>query len=198
MFLVVPYGIHALITSQMFSACIQQLHCKKFEPHPAMFSRCFQQFPGPLAPSGKVVWSSKQAFTSKKDHMSQPFRPRHIRPWETCPWRVTANAWGWHHTWTHWGGRWRRWCWTDARAGWSLVHWGCSQEMEGFVRCCKLLRSCSPGSLCSAARETVTKASPCSRSLFQELHAQGCNGFQHHDKVCLLMNETPPTDTKIR
>ena len=51
MFLVVPYGIHALITSQMFSACVHQLHCKKFEPHPAMFSRCFWQFPGPLAPS---------------------------------------------------------------------------------------------------------------------------------------------------
>jgi hypothetical protein len=51
MFLVVPYRIHVMITSQMFSACVWQLHCKKFEPHPAMFLRCFQQFPGPLAPS---------------------------------------------------------------------------------------------------------------------------------------------------
>jgi hypothetical protein len=28
MFLVVPYGIHALITSQMFSACVRQLHVR--------------------------------------------------------------------------------------------------------------------------------------------------------------------------
>jgi hypothetical protein len=51
MFLVVPYRIHVMITSQMFSVCVQQLRCKKFEPHPAMFSRCFWQFPGSLAPS---------------------------------------------------------------------------------------------------------------------------------------------------
>jgi hypothetical protein len=51
MFLVVPYRIYVMITSQIFSACVRQLHCKKFEPHPAMFSRCFRQFPGPLAPS---------------------------------------------------------------------------------------------------------------------------------------------------
>jgi hypothetical protein len=57
MFLVVPYRIHVMITSQMFSTCIWQLHCKKFEPHPAMFSRCFRQFPGPLAPSERHLAS---------------------------------------------------------------------------------------------------------------------------------------------
>jgi hypothetical protein len=46
-FLVVPYRIHVMAISQMFSTCVWQLHCKKFEPHPAMFSRCFWQFPEP-------------------------------------------------------------------------------------------------------------------------------------------------------
>ena len=75
MFLVVPYGTHALITSQMFSACVHQLHCKKFEPHPAMFSRCFRQFPGPLAPS---VYTFNITFVvASKDEDPKSSRRRH-------------------------------------------------------------------------------------------------------------------------
>ena len=35
----------------MYPICYWQVSGRYFQPEPAMYSRCFHQFPGPLAPS---------------------------------------------------------------------------------------------------------------------------------------------------
>ena len=47
-------------TFGMYPICYQWVSGRYFQPEPAMYSRCFHRFPGPLAPSVKRRISSKR------------------------------------------------------------------------------------------------------------------------------------------
>ena len=40
-------------TFEMYPICYWQVSGRYFQPEPAMYSRCFRWFPGPLTPSGR-------------------------------------------------------------------------------------------------------------------------------------------------
>ena len=42
---------------RMYPICYQWVSGRYFQPEPAMYSRCFCWFPGPLAPSGRQLVS---------------------------------------------------------------------------------------------------------------------------------------------
>ena len=51
MFSQVPGHTHGLGTFGMYPICYRQVSGGYLQPEPAMYSTCFCQFPGPLAPS---------------------------------------------------------------------------------------------------------------------------------------------------
>ena len=47
-------------TFEMYPICYRQVSGRYFQPEPAMYSRCFRWFPGPLTPSVRKVWHPYQ------------------------------------------------------------------------------------------------------------------------------------------
>ena len=58
----------------MYPICYQWVSGRYFQPEPAMYSRCFCRFPGPLAPSDVIFGEKWETTHDRIDHHSEEVR----------------------------------------------------------------------------------------------------------------------------
>ena len=68
-------------TFGMYPICYQRVSGRYFQPEPAMYSRCFCWFPGPLTPSGCLVETIVGSLPVQNPHLEQQQERRIIDFW---------------------------------------------------------------------------------------------------------------------